>query len=424
MQWYTRSPFLKPQNLTLYTTSLHLFNWYRMMHRDVPIKKDFRQAVVDVFTKTWKNSLKSDFKGKALLAYVAAQIGSVFDLRSNEKLEQMVFGNVEESGSPLTRRLETSRFLWDAGHTSTSIETLWWLIEDAWLFEDSLWFKGEDDREVLTRTLQVFRTYVCSLNCFWDTNRRLWEIYHSQLASQVPQLQRYIEIHEHSQFWHMPNNVFDRILNEEPAYCISPDVDGDTLLHTVYPQGSADVPPSDKPQRVQKLLDKGIDVNHKNHKGQTALHTLFKWHSVDYNILKLLIGHEKVDINVQDGRGETVLHYLCAGCSENNGSLDALELVLGHPNINVGIRDEKGRIPADCLPRATTANLLDKHPFLRRLFQSTSLADRPQGATAGQDSSTYTPLPPAYSGAYIPALVPYDPLTSSHLAAFEPNALS
>ena len=79
----------------------------------------------------------------------------------------------------------------------------------------------------------------------------------------------------------------------------------------------------DKLEVVQILLDSGMDINSRNDRGETLLHTIGYQ---DYQNARFLIAAE-IDVNAQDNEGNTALHRITS-CDRNHYSCNS-----GAPNM-------------------------------------------------------------------------------------------
>jgi len=85
------------------------------------------------------------------------------------------------------------------------------------------------------------------------------------------------------------------------------------------------------------LSDPNINVNHRSKQGNTVLHFCDK-----VSILKLLLDHKDLDVNIQNSVGWTVLYHVCF-----SGLKACVKELLLDARIDVLIRDNKGRTARD-----------------------------------------------------------------------------
>ncbi|XP_045028757.1 ankyrin repeat and protein kinase domain-containing protein 1 isoform X1 [Daphnia magna] len=94
-------------------------------------------------------------------------------------------------------------------------------------------------------------------------------------------------------------------------------------------------------EKINDLIQLGIDVNAKDIFGQNALHFLCRFNS-NSNLLdaiRLLIQLE-IDVNEKDNDGENALHYLCKNKSNSN-LIDAIRLLI-QLGVDVNEKDNDG----------------------------------------------------------------------------------
>ena len=93
---------------------------------------------------------------------------------------------------------------------------------------------------------------------------------------------------------------------------------------------------------VTELLScEDIDVNAQNGTGQTALH-----HAVlvaDLKTISLLLAHPRIDVNLSDDNLVTVLHL-----ATSRGEADIIKLLLKFKELNIEALNSKGQTPLMC----------------------------------------------------------------------------
>jgi len=145
------------------------------------------------------------------------------------------------------------------------------------------------------------------------------------------------------------NNIYDKLSGESildseiiqeiesaksknPEFDINLGCDGDNrslLMHAVW---------KDRKELVEYLLlDPRIDVNHKCSFGNTAFYLCG-----DISILKLLLNHRDLDVNIQNNSGRTELHRVCFW-----GRKALVKEYLLDARVNTSIRDDDGNTARD-----------------------------------------------------------------------------
>ena len=117
---------------------------------------------------------------------------------------------------------------------------------------------------------------------------------------------------------------------------------------------------------IMKLLvsHPSLDVNLKGRKGMNCLHIAVQ--GSDVNILKILIDHNKVDVDAQREDGATPLHL-----AVSNNLYDIVKLLLQYGS-SIDIRDSGGRSVLDI---ARNDGVFDLLRFPRSIFQSSTSGD-------------------------------------------------
>ena len=115
----------------------------------------------------------------------------------------------------------------------------------------------------------------------------------------------------------------------------------------------------------------GINVNHRSFGGNAVLHFCFQ-----VSILKLLLGHRDLDVNIQNDWGETELYMACY-CGRSKACVRELLL---DARVDTSIRDEKGRTARDIAlrkgyPRIAKIINNSRYTPLLRIPNSTLLHD-------------------------------------------------
>ena len=118
----------------------------------------------------------------------------------------------------------------------------------------------------------------------------------------------------------------------------------------------------DRKELVRYLLsDSSINVNHRSNQGNTALHFC-----EDISILKLLLCHRDIDVNIQDNNnGWIVLHRACY-----NNRIGFVRDLLLDARINIIIRTNRGETARDiareyCTDIANMLKMVQYTPLLR-----------------------------------------------------------
>ena len=106
--------------------------------------------------------------------------------------------------------------------------------------------------------------------------------------------------------------------------------------------------------RVRELIDRGADVNVRNHRGQTALHCAAKAGFID--IATLLLDHG-ADIDAQDDNGETPLATALRSTVKDKRKLLAVVRVLVAAGGDCRRPDRKGRTPEQVARRKRDAGV-------------------------------------------------------------------
>ena len=81
-----------------------------------------------------------------------------------------------------------------------------------------------------------------------------------------------------------------------------------------------------------------IEVNMTDKSGFTALYWAVYCDKIE--AVRLLLADQRVDVNIKDADNQTALIYAAGRCSENRDSI--LKLLLEHPSINVNLADDRG----------------------------------------------------------------------------------
>ncbi len=95
-------------------------------------------------------------------------------------------------------------------------------------------------------------------------------------------------------------------------------------------------------ERVRDLIDRGADVNVRNHKGQTALHCAAK--AGFASIAALLLEHGAA-VDAQDDHGETPLATALRSTAKDKGRLREMVGILAAAGANPDAEDPRGRSP-------------------------------------------------------------------------------
>jgi ankyrin repeat protein len=92
-------------------------------------------------------------------------------------------------------------------------------------------------------------------------------------------------------------------------------------------------------KEIEEIINENPEeINKQNNYGFTAL-TLAAMNS-NVNIVKLLLEHPNIDVNIRDVDGWTVLMRVCKYNTYSN--IEIVKLLLKHPNIDVNIQDVDG----------------------------------------------------------------------------------
>lgn len=91
--------------------------------------------------------------------------------------------------------------------------------------------------------------------------------------------------------------------------------------------------------KVRELVAKGVDVNHQDEEGRSALHWATDRGHIE--LAKVLVTELHANINLQDNEQQTPLHYAC-----NCEHLELIKLLLTH-GADPNIKDESGDSPLD-----------------------------------------------------------------------------
>ncbi len=90
---------------------------------------------------------------------------------------------------------------------------------------------------------------------------------------------------------------------------------------------------------ISLLLERGVDVNHKDEDEWNALYFLCRHYQKDNltEIISLLIDH-KIDVNSKDKEGKNILHWLCENYEKDN-LCEIIRLLIEHGKFEF---DKKG----------------------------------------------------------------------------------
>jgi ankyrin repeat protein len=133
-------------------------------------------------------------------------------------------------------------------------------------------------------------------------------------------------LHLASQWWYISADLFKMILEKSTDVINAQDKDGKTALHLAI-GGQSEM-------KTNKLLKHNdVIVNVKNNNNETALHLASKWKDIPSDLFKL-IKEKSTDINAQDHKGWTALHYAIIHKSEI-----ATKELLAHNDVDVNVKD-------------------------------------------------------------------------------------
>ena len=91
---------------------------------------------------------------------------------------------------------------------------------------------------------------------------------------------------------------------------------------------------------VQSLLtgNPELDINWANDDHVTGLHAASLWGY--FEIVKILLAHPHINVNVQNQNGSTPFSF---SCTMGDGDVTVLQLLLKDPRVDVNLRDHEGR---------------------------------------------------------------------------------
>lgn len=126
-----------------------------------------------------------------------------------------------------------------------------------------------------------------------------------------------------------------------------------TPLHELYQCAKNNV--NIIPEVLTAFLNaKDLNISIQNLKEQTPLHCMFT--AERYSDLNIVLGHSKVDPDVQDNKGLTLLHM---ACQANN--LEVVQLLLSDAKANPSLLDKHGKSPIALATELEIIKLLIKH---------------------------------------------------------------
>ena len=103
-----------------------------------------------------------------------------------------------------------------------------------------------------------------------------------------------------------------------------------------------------------------IDVNIKDKHGMTLLMwTCFGTLTRHPEVVETLYRHPNIDINFKDFAGNTALHYAC-----KHGKFEYVKLLLKHQSINFNILNNSGKTPLDLAKERQHLNIVDCFPLV------------------------------------------------------------
>ncbi|XP_029653764.1 alpha-latrotoxin-Lhe1a-like [Octopus sinensis] len=91
---------------------------------------------------------------------------------------------------------------------------------------------------------------------------------------------------------------------------------------------------------VELLLSRGSEINGKSNDGRTPLHFAAGSYQEWTDGMKALMKHSAVEVNPRDVQGHTPLHFACS-----QGYLHTVDLLLGHNGIDANVVNNKGDTP-------------------------------------------------------------------------------
>lgn len=112
-----------------------------------------------------------------------------------------------------------------------------------------------------------------------------------------------------------------------------------------------------KPDDLKLLLEKGANVNARNHKGRTALHRYTSHLSSGLSKIAVLLEHG-ADINARDVNGRTPLHIVASESYSRHASVLEIAKFLIEHGANVHALDNDGKTPAQLASSPKMAKLL------------------------------------------------------------------
>ena len=124
-----------------------------------------------------------------------------------------------------------------------------------------------------------------------------------------------------------------------------PGPDGITPVDHAAQSGNAPV--------VRALLALGVDANHRNQRGRTALMNALQNRATDATasapqVVAALLG-AGADANARDAEGHTPLHHVAVIATDMPWAVDAARLLLGS-GAKRHAKNDAGETPADCVP--------------------------------------------------------------------------
>ena len=124
--------------------------------------------------------------------------------------------------------------------------------------------------------------------------------------------------------------------------------------------------------KVKELLDSGVDVNATNQYGNTPLYV--GCYYGDTEIVKLLLAHPDIDVNLQNRTRWTALHYLCFNLPIRDNYIEILKLLLARPEIDVNIQNEYGNTALHILLKDRSYDEL----FIKKIKCSNLILENPR----------------------------------------------
>ena len=150
------------------------------------------------------------------------------------------------------------------------------------------------------------------------------------------------------------NEPVVRLLLTQEKIDINSSSKGVTAVHLAVSEAQATI--------LKRLLDQPkINVNGKNHRGFSPL--LIAAMKLDTRLVRSLIRHNAVDVNLRDPNGQTALHHMV-----RFGSEEKLNWLLAHAEVDVNVTDDRG-----CTPLITAAH--QKSPEMISMLLSHTAID-------------------------------------------------